>query len=101
MGNIAYLRGNFEKALQKYNRALSWNVNAPYKAYLNRALTYERLGDIDAARKNYQQALSDNPSLDVARDQLLDILAANPTAKLTNGKIKRVGITDSRSIASL
>lgn len=83
LGNLAYLRGDFEKALQQYDRALAWNITTPYKAYLNRGLTYERLGDMDAARDNYLRALNENPQLDIARDQLQFISTLRPLAVTT------------------
>jgi len=80
LGNLAYLRGDFDRALQQYDRALAWNISDPYKAYLNRGLAFERLGDIDAARNSYQQALIENPQLDIAREQLHYIGSVKPVA---------------------
>ena len=80
LGNIAYLRGNFDRALQSYDRAIAWNIREPYKAYLNRGLTYERLGDTNAARINYYRALEENPQLDIARKQLQYIGGMQPIA---------------------
>lgn len=86
LGNLAYLRGDFDLALQQYDRALEWNISEPYKAYLNRGLALERLGDMDAARNSYQQALIDNPQLDIAREQLRYIGSVKPVAMTPSGR---------------
>jgi tetratricopeptide (TPR) repeat protein len=72
IGNIEYMRGHFQQALARFNRALELKNEDSYKAYLNRGLTHERLGNLRAAANDYRNALKLNPDLDNAKNKLND-----------------------------
>ncbi|MGB5324805.1 MAG: tetratricopeptide repeat protein [Pseudomonadales bacterium] len=70
IGNIHYLKGDFERAISAYNRALQTEFSGAHKALLNRGLASERLGRQQHAIDAYIAALALQPSLEVARERL-------------------------------
>ena len=73
IGNTKYIEKDYHKAIAEYNKALAMQLERPYIAYLNRGLAHERLGNYQDAINDYLQALTDNPRLDAARNQLINI----------------------------
>lgn len=70
-GNLAYIQGDFEKAVELYSKALSMPLTKPYMAYLNRGFAHEKLNNYQAAINDYLEALEDNPRLTSAHNQLM------------------------------
>jgi len=59
-GNAYGKRGNYEKALEDFNKVIELNPNDP-DAWYNRGLTYKHLGKLDAALRDYHRAISLKP----------------------------------------
>jgi Flp pilus assembly protein TadD len=59
-----------EAALVDINRALELGVSDPAKAHYNRALAYERMGDLKAAWLDYTKAAELDPEWDAPRTEL-------------------------------
>jgi tetratricopeptide (TPR) repeat protein len=59
-----------EAALADINRALELGVSEPAKAYYNRAIAHERLGDIRSAWLDYTKAAELDPEWDAPRKEL-------------------------------
>ena len=59
-----------EAALVDINRALELGVSEPAKAHYNRALAYERLGDLKSAWLDYTKAAELDPVWDAPRKEL-------------------------------
>jgi tetratricopeptide (TPR) repeat protein len=59
----AYLKlGQYEKALQEYDRIIAANTTLLY-AYQNRALAHLELGNVDEARKDFDKVFEMSPDL--------------------------------------
>ena len=59
-----------EAALVDINRALELGVSEPSKAHFNRALAYERMGDLKSAWLDYTKAAELDPEWDAPRTEL-------------------------------
>ena len=59
-----------EAALVDINRALELGVSEPAKAHYNRALAYERIGDLKSAWLDYTKAAELDPEWDAPRKEL-------------------------------
>ena len=60
----------FAEGLADTNRGIELGIEEPEKAYYNRAIAYEGLGDPKSAYYDYQQALAINPEWDLPRKEL-------------------------------
>lgn len=60
------LSGRQERAIADYDRALQVDPNYA-DAYLNRAISYEKMGDLDRAMADFDQAIRRNPRVDYGR----------------------------------
>ena len=76
LGNIWAIRGNIKKSLAEYTQSLSLN-NKSFDTYLDRAITYSRLGQNDLAMQDYNHAYM----LDSNNQKLLE----NRSYSLLNG----------------
>ncbi|GHA19951.1 hypothetical protein GCM10008090_32180 [Arenicella chitinivorans] len=56
-GNLWFLAQRFDAAISDYDSALRYGVVNEHVAYLNRGMALEQLGQREAARASYQQAL--------------------------------------------
>jgi len=57
-GNLWFVSNNLSKAVVDYNLALELGVEKPHVAHLNRGMAQEQLGQLEAAKSDYQAALS-------------------------------------------
>ncbi len=57
-GNLWFVGNNLPKAVADYNSALELGVEKPHVAHLNRGMAQEQLGQLEAAKSDYQAALS-------------------------------------------
>ena len=60
----------FAEGLADTNKGIELGIEEPEKAYYNRAIAYEGLGDPASAYLDYQQALALNPAWDMPRKEL-------------------------------
>ncbi|HTB32353.1 MAG TPA: tetratricopeptide repeat protein [Bacteroidia bacterium] len=67
LGNIWAIRNNIKKSLEEYTKSLSLD-NKNFDTYLNRAITYSRMGLNDSAMKDYYHAYK----LDSTNQKLLE-----------------------------
>ena len=74
-GNIYFLAGKLDRAIEDYSRALDLNISRAYIAHLNRGMAYEKLGRYDVAEADYRQALAAQPDWDLAVKKLNRVLA--------------------------
>lgn len=74
-GNIYFLAGKLDRAIEDYSRALDLNISRAYIAYLNRGMAYEKLGRFDVAEMDYRQALAAQPDWELAKEKLDRVLA--------------------------
>lgn len=76
-GNINFLGGSFELAVEDYNKALELNISRDHIVYFNRAMVYEKQGKIGAAEADYRHALQLQPGWSLPQEKL-DRLSAPP-----------------------
>jgi len=69
-GAAAVGRHQFAQALTDINRSIELGVDEPAKAYFNRAMAYEGLGNVKAAYFDYQKALEIKPDWDAPKTEL-------------------------------
>ena len=71
LGAMYYYLGDYSKAVAALNDGVKVeDLEARAAAYYNRALAYERLGDIEAAYTDYSQALIAQPGFEPAAEQI-------------------------------
>lgn len=68
----------FAESLTDLNRALELGVQQPEKAFYNRGLAHERLGQRDAAYQDYTRALTLKPEWDQPRTELTRLSLQTP-----------------------
>lgn len=68
----------FADGLTDLNRALELGVQQPEKAFYNRGLAHERLGQRDAAYQDYTRALTLRPDWDQPRAELARLSLQTP-----------------------
>lgn len=78
-GNIYFLAGKLNKAIDDYTRALDLHLSRDHIAYLNRGMAYEKLGRLDVAEANYREALKAQPDWKLAQKKLSWVLAKQAT----------------------
>ncbi|MEJ2761826.1 MAG: tetratricopeptide repeat protein [Gammaproteobacteria bacterium] len=81
-GNIYFLAGKLNKAIDDYTRALDLHLTRNYIAYLNRGMAYEKLGRFDVAEADYRQALKAQPDWELAQKKLNRVLAKQAAEKV-------------------
>ena len=70
IGNVHYINGDFERAIEQYNKALDKNYPEVHKAFLNRGLAHEQMGQRQDAIQAYVAALEIDSSLHMANERL-------------------------------
>ncbi|HEX7761388.1 MAG TPA: hypothetical protein VF459_17920 [Caulobacteraceae bacterium] len=70
-GAVSVAQQRYADGLSDINHGLTLGVEAPEKAYYNRALAYEGLEDAKSAYLDYQQALTLKPDWQLPQQQLL------------------------------
>lgn len=76
-GNAFYHTGNYQMAIEDYNRSIELGYSDFADVYLNLGKSYERMGNNNLAERNYQQAINLSPNQAEARS-LLDGLLSQP-----------------------
>lgn len=73
-GNLLFLSRHFARAVGEYTRAIELNLTRLYIVYYNRALAYEKMGELDRARADYARALELMPGWSRAQNRLNRLL---------------------------
>lgn len=76
-GNAFYHTGNYQMAIEDYNRSIELGYSDFADVYLNLGKSYERMGNNNLAERNYRQAINLSPDQAEARS-LLDGLLSQP-----------------------
>ncbi len=76
-GNAFYHSGNYQMAIEDYNRSIELGYSDFADVYLNLGKSYERMGNNNLAERNYRQAINLSPDQAEARS-LLDGLLSQP-----------------------
>lgn len=71
-GAALMLNGDYQGAIESINEGIALDTNEVHKAYFNRAIAHEELGQLRAAYEDYQQAASlapewQSPRMELAR----------------------------------
>lgn len=69
-GAALMLSGDFDAAIASINEGIALNTNEMHKAYFNRAIAYEELGQLRLAYEDYQRAASLAPDWGSPRAEL-------------------------------
>ena len=69
-GAASIALGHYDDALADLNKGLSLGPHSPQVAYYDRAIIYERNGDVRAAYEDYKKALDIAPGFTPAADEL-------------------------------
>jgi tetratricopeptide (TPR) repeat protein len=85
-GNCHFKRGDLDKALRDYNKAV---VNDPClaEAYYERENVYRRKGDWNNAISNWNQTIQLKPNVATAYNNFAWLLATCPDSSIRNGNI--------------
>lgn len=70
-GAIDILEHRYDQGIADTTKGLELGVRDPAKAYFNRAVAYEGIGDVDDAYIDYQEAAVLQPSWDLPKRELL------------------------------
>jgi tetratricopeptide (TPR) repeat protein len=69
-GAVLVVRNDQRGAIEALDRALALTPNEPARAYYNRAIAYEDLGEVRAAYRDYRRAAELAPEWDAPRTEL-------------------------------
>jgi len=69
-GNIMLIAKRYNNAIEDYQEALKRDVNQPHVAVLNLGLAYEYLGDLEQAKRYYEEAITVIPEWPTAIEKL-------------------------------
>lgn len=69
-GNLWYLAEKYERAADEYTKAMQMDFSRMHIALYNRGITYERMGNHDAAIADIKEALKLQPEFKQAKDRL-------------------------------
>ncbi|MGY8815289.1 MAG: tetratricopeptide repeat protein [Gammaproteobacteria bacterium] len=75
IGNVYYMDGVYDKAIEQYTSAIVKQTTKAHVAYINRGMAYEKQGDFDNAELDYREAMNLLPNAalpQVRLDQLLN-----------------------------
>ena len=70
-GAVDIINKQFQRGIDDIDKGLSLGTEEPAKAYYNRAVAYEGIGDEKPAYLDYQQALTLEPGWDLPKQELL------------------------------
>lgn len=69
-GAVYIAQGKFEESLEQISKGMALGVEEPAKAYYNRALAYESVGDVKAAYFDYKKSVELDPKWGEAEREL-------------------------------
>jgi tetratricopeptide (TPR) repeat protein len=69
-GNLLFMAGRFDLAVEEYEKALAMQLGQMHLALFNLALAQERLGLLEEAREAYTKALELHPGWALPREKL-------------------------------
>jgi tetratricopeptide (TPR) repeat protein len=70
-GSVAVIEHRYRDGITDISKAIELGVQDPAKAYFNRAVAYEGVGDVEAAYVDYQEAMVLKPGWDLPKRELL------------------------------
>ncbi|MBC7670097.1 tetratricopeptide repeat protein [Caulobacter sp. DWR2-3-1b2] len=68
----------YDEGLSQIDQGLALGVKDPEKAYYNRAIAHENLGDVTAAYRDYSKALELDPAWDAPKKELARFTVKRP-----------------------
>jgi len=74
-GNAFYYSENYQMAIEDYSRSLELGFADFADVYLNLGKSYERIGNIDLAERNYRQAAELSPNQAKTQDLLQGLMS--------------------------
>lgn len=69
-GNIRFVESDIPGAIAEYDRALGMTMNRRHVALLNRGMALEARGELDAAERDYREALQLRPEWPLAQSRI-------------------------------
>jgi len=81
-GNIYFLAGKLDKAIDDYTHALDLKLTRRHIAYLNRGMAYEKQGRLAVAEADYRKALELQPDWKLAKEKLGRVMAKEATENI-------------------
>lgn len=69
-GNLYYFAERYDDALVAYNTALEMNLNEKHVAHYDMGMTYEKLGNTEAAARSYRTAMELRPDWALPQQRL-------------------------------
>ena len=77
LGNSSYLKRNYKKALEYYDKSAEEGLKEISAIYFNKGLVYERLNNIDLAVEYYKKALNLKPKYSEYFEKRARLMNAN------------------------
>lgn len=70
IGNLWFVSGRHSEAIDNYTKAIKLMLRSPHIAYFNRAMAFEKTGDLPAALLDYEKTLGLVPEWSQAQKRL-------------------------------
>jgi tetratricopeptide (TPR) repeat protein len=85
-GNVRFIERDIPGAIAEYDRALELQISRRHVVLLNRGMALEARGDLDAAERDYREALLLSPEWPLAQSRIERVLAKRKAAAATPPK---------------
>jgi tetratricopeptide (TPR) repeat protein len=74
IGNVYYMDGVYDKAIEQYTSAIVKQTTKVHVAYINRGMAYEKQGDFENAELDYREAMTLLPDAALPQVRLEQLL---------------------------
>ena len=81
LGNSSYLKRNYQKALEYYDKSAEEGLKDISAVYFNKGLVYEKLSNVDLAVEYYKKALNLKPKYSEYFEKRARLMNANDWVK--------------------